>query len=285
MYMLTSWISQNEMWLLWGFALLISSIGFYRPLYFINIGYAFAIVAMVVVTAFLQAGNFTTVPVLQNAFLMIWGLRLGLYLVRREFQAAYRKRSARTHQRFAGLSWALRIVIWIGVSILYVLMFTPSLFRVTSSPVTTSWLLYISQGVGLFLMAGGLLLETVADRQKAKFKTANPRQYCDVGLYRWVRCPNYFGEIVFWVGNWVVGLVFYGTLLHWVLSTVGVLLLVLIMMGSTKRLEKTQNEQYGDRPEYQQYIRTVPVLFPFVPLYSLKELQGQDIRWCGKFPI
>jgi len=54
---------------------------------------------------------------------------------------------------------------------------------------------------------------------------------------------------------------------------VGAVCIVLIMMGSTKRLEYAQDERYGDRPEYQQYIQVVPVLFPYVPVYSLKKIR------------
>ena len=45
------------------------------------------------------------------------------------------------------------------------------------------------------------------------------------------------------------------------------------MIGSTKRLEKSQGERYGALPEYQDYIRRVPVLFPFVPVYTLQNVR------------
>ena len=45
------------------------------------------------------------------------------------------------------------------------------------------------------------------------------------------------------------------------------------MMGSTKRLEKQQDGRYGQQPAYQEYVRSVPVLFPFVPIYSLKNVR------------
>ncbi|MBN1873299.1 MAG: DUF1295 domain-containing protein [Anaerolineae bacterium] len=261
------------MLLLLGVALVITSIGFYRLLYFINIGYAFAIVGMVIVTLIRYVGNLSLVSVLQNVFLILWGLRLGIYVTKREFQAAYSKQKREIHEGLAGVPWGIKIVIWVSVSILYVLMFLPSLFRLIELPETTSWILHFSQGAGLFLMGSGLILEAIADKQKSDFKAVHPKQYCDVGLYRWIRCPNYFGEILFWVGNWVVGIMFYTTSIQWIASLIGVICIVWIMMGSTKRLEKAQDGRYGDRPEYQQYIRSVPVLFPFVPVYSLKEIR------------
>jgi len=48
---------------------------------------------------------------------------------------------------------------------------------------------------------------------------------------------------------------------------------VLIMMGSTKRLEGKQEERYGDREDYQRFIKKVPVLFPLLPIYSLKSVR------------
>ena len=274
-----NWLGQNagslyfEMLILLSLALVTSSIGFYRLLYFINIGYAFAIIAMVITTIIRQFENLSFVSVLQNALLLLWGLRLGIYLVKREYQTAFQKLNNETHQGLAGVPWGARIAIWLSVSTLYVLMFAPSLFRLIAMPEKTSWLTSLSQGIGLLLMIGGLLLESVADKQKSDFKAEFPKQYCNAGLYRWVRCPNYFGEIIFWVGNWVVAIMFYTTPMKWVVSLIGAICIIWIMMISTKRLEKAQNKRYGDQVEYQQYIRSVPVLFPYIPVYSLKSIR------------
>ncbi len=81
-----------SMWLiLLGLALLISAVGFYRVVYFISIGYAFSIVAMAVVSVLVLRQNLTWAAALQNLLLVIWGLRLGIFLVQRELQPAYGK--------------------------------------------------------------------------------------------------------------------------------------------------------------------------------------------------
>ena len=260
--------------LLFATALVISSIGFYRLLYFINIGYAFAIVGMIVLVLTRHFGNLSLASGLQNLFLAIWGLRLGLYLVQREFKAgAYDKYKNETHASLAKIPFGVKIAIWISVSILYVLMFSPNLFRLTEPATFTAWPFYLVQGIGLLLMGGGLALEWLADKQKSDFKAERPRDYCDIGLYRLVRCPNYLGEITIWVGSWVVGIPFYTTPAHWIISLLGMIFIILIMMISTQRLEKAQDDRYGDRTAYQAYIRTVPVLFPFLPIYSLKKVR------------
>ncbi len=277
--MLLNWLDLRlgyvsiEMLLLFGLALVISSIGFYRVVYFISIGYAFSIVAMGIITPIRHLESLTWALALQNIFLVLWGIRLGFYLVQREVRESYRKELKNIHQRTAGMSWMIKVLIWVSVSLLYVLMFSPSLFGLIALPGSSSRIYDLTQIAGLLLMGGGLVLEALSDKQKSDFKAKFPEKYCNVGLYRWVRCPNYLGEIIFWLGNWVMGIMIYDTPLRWVAGLIGIACIVLILMGSTKRLENTQDERYGDQPEYQNYIRTVPVLFPFVPVYSLKNVR------------
>lgn len=88
-----------EMSLLLALALVISSIGFYRVVYFISIGYALSIVAMAVVAPLKHFENLTWALAFQNSFLAIWGIRLGIYLVQREFRTSYRNELKNIHQR------------------------------------------------------------------------------------------------------------------------------------------------------------------------------------------
>ena len=256
-----------------GLTLLISAIGFYRVVYFVSLGYAFSIVAMAMTAPILLRDHLTWAAVAQNVLLILWGLRLGLYLLRRESSASYRTELTDVQRRGAGLTAPRKVLIWLGVSLLYVAMFSPSLFHLAGISILPARLAGVIQVVGLLIMISSLTLETLADRQKSRFKTQSPGQFCNVGLYRLSRCPNYLGEIVFWVGNWVAGLVFYASLPMAILSLIGLACIILIMMGSTKRLERMQGERYGHRPDYQSYVASVPILFPFVPVYSLQRIR------------
>ena len=66
-------------------ALVISSIGFYRVVYFISIGYAFSIVARAVLGPVRYFENLAWTAALQNILLVLWGMRLDIYLVQREY--------------------------------------------------------------------------------------------------------------------------------------------------------------------------------------------------------
>lgn len=258
-------IPQLTPWL-FGLTLLISASGFYRTVYFISIGYAFSVAAMAVTTLLAFRQDLAWFNLLQNVCLAMYGLRLGTYLLRREAKSAFSKERENITRRTADLTFGRKIPMWIGVSLLYVMMFSPSLFSLTTAPRVPAPAATVFQLLGLAFMFGGLGLEALADAQ-------NPRQYCDVGIYRWIRCPNYFGEIMLWIGNWVLGFVFYTSTLQWIASFVGLVCIVLIMMGSTKRLEQAQDDRYGAQPAYQKYTRSVPVLFPFVPVYTLKHVR------------
>lgn len=267
-------LSLHLMLVLFGLALIVSAVGFIRVVYFISVGYAFSIVAMAVATMILLRQNLTGASALHNLLLAFWGLRLGIFLLRRELQPAYGTELAATHQRTRGMPWSRKAIIWVGVSLLYVLMFSPSLFSsMAPTAVVSAPLTGLVQWLGLAIMVAALVLESLADRQKSAFKAQFPRQFCDTGLYKWVRCPNYLGEILFWLGNWVAALIFYTTVFRWAASLIGLICIVLIMLGSTKRLEAQQNERYGNRPEYQTYVRTVPILIPLIPVYSFRNLR------------
>lgn len=259
--------------LLFGCTLLISALGFYRVVYFISIGYTFAITAMAVITPILFYKQLTWVSVLQNGLLLLWGLRLGIYLIRREMRKSYRQQIKNTQQATSEVKGGRKALVWLVVSILYVLMFSPSLFNLISPPTNATWISNITQAAGLLIMCGGLLVESFADKQKSAFKTLFPKKFCSIGLYQWVRYPNYLGEIIFWVGSWVAALSAYNSVAQWISGLIGTIAIVLIMMGSTKRLEASQGERYGNMPEYQEYIRSVPVLYPYVPLYTLKHIR------------
>ena len=88
-----------------------------------------------------------------------------------------------------------------------------------------------------------------------------------------MRFPNYFGEMVFWFGVWISAMSAYQSLLAWVLCGIGFVCIELVMLGSSRRLELKQTGRYGADAAYQAYARQTPILFPLLPLYSLRNLK------------
>ena len=134
-----------------------------------------------------------------------------------------------------------------------------------------TYLWFISVGYGLSIAAIGVALEAMADLQKSAAKRRNSRRFVDTGLYSFVRCPNDLGELLIWVGMLLTGTTALKGAWQWVLALLGFAMIVWIMFSGARRLELRQDKNYGADPEYQKYVRTVPILIPFVPLYSVKK--------------
>ena len=76
-------------------------------------------------------------------------------------------------------------------------------------------------------MCCGICIEALADKQKSDAKKKNPNKPAMTGLYKYSRCPNYFGEILFWTGAIVSGI---GALKGWQwLIAAGTLVLVALL--------------------------------------------------------
>ena len=74
--------------------------------------------------------------------------------------------------------------------------------------------------------------------------------------------------MLFWTGVLISG----ANILHgwqWLPALLGYIGIVFVMFSGARRLELRQNKSYGADPEYQAYVKSVPILLPFVPLYSV----------------
>jgi steroid 5-alpha reductase family enzyme len=251
-------------------SLLISTLGFRRVFYFVSICYAFSIAAQSVAMALLHWETLSGWVLLQAILLLIYGLRLGVFLLVRERSPGYQKQLDNIGERTAKVKGGLKIAIWLGVSLLFTALFMPALLTMSAQ---SQGLALWSVPAGVLVMLAGLVLETWADWQKFRFKSQYPQRYCDVGFYRWVRCPNYFGEMSFWFGVWLSGVAVYQSALAWLLCTAGLLYIEVLMTAAARRVELKQDERYGTETAYQHYAQTVPVLFPLLPLYSLRSLK------------
>ena len=63
-------------------------------------------------------------------------------------------------------------------------------------------IIYVCCGFIVCIIA--VTIQFIADKQIHDFRAANPGKYCNVGLWKHGRHPNYFGEILFWWGIWIM---------------------------------------------------------------------------------
>ncbi len=247
--------------------LTVTALGFKRVEYFVSLGYAASIAVQAIVFPLLYRDTIRDLALVQSGLLLAYGLRLGTFISLRRHVPSFQKQQAENTARGAKVGGLLKIAIWVVVSLFYVLLFLPALHTMSAQ---AGGLALASVPVGLVLMAIGLGLEAGADWQKSRFKKQNPSRFCDKGLFSVVRFPNYFGEMVFWLGVWVSAMSTFRTVSAWGLGSLGFLGIVMVMFGAARRLELKQGKSYGSDAAFEVYSHKVPILIPFLPVYSLR---------------
>jgi steroid 5-alpha reductase family enzyme len=251
-------------------ALIFCSVGFYKFVYFMSVGYGLAVAAIGVTLLVFGFNDYSTMGIVLGSVLMIvYGFRLAGFLMYRELKnGAYKKVLADASTGTTTLSFPIKVLMWGGMALLYVLQTSPLFFRLDNM-VNDNTFIY----AGCAISALGIVIETLADIQKSNQKKVRSDMVATKGLYSVVRCPNYLGEILFWTGVFVEGITAYANILQFIFSFVGYILILYVMVDSAKRLEIKQNKNYGSKDEYWEYANNTPILFAFIPLYHLSKVE------------
>lgn len=211
------------------------------------------------VTALLLAPAPDARALLVATLVAAWALRLGSFLFRRIRQDGSDGRFDRIKPDFLRflMAWTLQ-GLWVFLT------FACGLAVLTSER---------SLPLGGFALLGALLwlagfgVEVTADRQKRAFRRddANDGRFIEQGLWAWSRHPNYFGEIVLWLGIALIALpVLDGWRLVTLISPVFVYVLLTRISG-VPLLEARARRRWGDDPAWRAYTRRTPALWPRPP--------------------
>ena len=213
----------------------------------------------VTLVAVLLAGDLDLRSTLVAAMVMVWALRLSLFLFRRIAKAGKDDRFDQIKTK------PLRFLMAWTLQGLWVLLTAAAALAVITGGAREP--LGVVGIVGIAIWAAGMLIEIVADRQKSNFK-ANPDnagRFINVGLWAWSRHPNYFGEIVLWIGMAIVAVpVLQGWQWATLISPVFVAFLLMKVSG-VPLLEAKADKRWGGEDDYEDYKRRTPVLVPKPP--------------------
>ena len=194
--------------------------------------------------------------ILLAALVIIWAIRLGSFLFGRIKKAGKDDRFDEIKPSFIRF-----LNVWTIQGLWVTFTMAAALVAITT---TTRKELDIFAIVGFLVWAFGFAFEVIADSQKSRF-SANPSnkgKFIQTGLWSRSRHPNYFGEIVLWIGVAIIALpVLQGW--QWValISPLFVTLLLTRVSG-VPLLEKKADKKWGGQEDYESYKKRTPVLIP-----------------------
>ena len=189
-------------------------------------------------------------------YVMVWALRLGIYLFRRVRNDGKDVRFEKPKRHFF---WFLQY--WMGQALWVSLTACAAIIAILSSEEDT---LPVLAMVGMALWLSGFTIESISDYQKRAFrKENNPNEaFIHTGLWARSRHPNYFGEITLWTGIAVIALNTLTGIEYFTLVSPVFVYILLTRMSGVNLLERIADERYGHLEEYQRYKRNTPVLVP-----------------------
>ena len=201
------------------------------------------------------------VPLTALVLVIIWALRLGGYLFWRILHIKVDHRFDGRRENFIsfGSFWFLQ-----AVTVAIVML---PLYGIVTAAHRAPGLNPLVHVPLIILYILGLLIESVADFQKYRFKIRpeNRNSFMRAGLWKYSRHPNYFGEILLWWSIALMGAPLFSGL-EW-LYLVGPLFITLLLLfvSGIPLLEKSAEKKWGSDPEYRAYRDTTSILIPLAP--------------------
>ncbi|MBH5321157.1 DUF1295 domain-containing protein [Aurantiacibacter sediminis] len=207
-----------------------------------------------------------TVAFLLCGMTVLWGVRLGIHLLRRFLgggeDSRYRKILPDPDNR---VKYALTALwkVWLLQAVLIMLVSSPAQLGILRAGAEASIGLLMIAGLMLYLV--GLFFEWVGDWQLARFKAdpANDGEVMNQGLWRYTRHPNYFGDACVWWGIWLVVAGVDFTTALWTVAGPVFLTFTLVKWSGAAMTEDGMRDKYGD--EFKRYVERTSAFIPMPP--------------------
>jgi len=220
-------------------------------------GVGFVLLAVVY---FVTTDGFLGRKILITTLVAVWGLRLSLYILRRNWGKPedYRYRAFR--EKAGARFW------W--VSFFQVFLLQGVLLWLISAPILAAQFygspdeLTAVDVLGALVWGVGLFFEAVGDWQLARFKAdpASKGKVMDRGLWRYTRHPNYFGDATVWWGHFVIAA---GTVDGlWTVFGPILMTVLLLRVSGVALLERAQVQT---KPQYRAYVESTSAFLPRFP--------------------
>lgn len=189
------------------------------------------------------------------ALVAIWALRLSVYLAHRNWNAPedHRYRAIRARNE-PGFVWKSLYLVFGLQAVLAWVVSAPVGASIRADDAGLGWL----DVLGIVIVVFGIVFQTIADGQLARFKRApaNTKRVLDTGLWRYTRHPNYFAEFCIWWGFYLLALAVGA---WWTVFSPLLMTVLLLRVSGVALLEKDIGER---RPGYRDYMESTNAFFP-----------------------
>ena len=229
----------------WGFSLYYKNVSVYDPYWSV------APPVMFTLWAFYKSA-FTLPVILLLIAVWYWGIRLTCNWAY-TFKGLAHEDWRYTRYRETQSPFFFQVINFFGLNMMpTVLVFVTmlpgfGLFETTVAANILTW-------IGFAICVLAATLQLVADTQIHRFREQHPGQYCNVGVWKHGRHPNYLGEISMWWGVWTMYASIYG--LDW-LMLAPVAMTALFLFISIPMMERRQLQ---NKPGYAEYRKNTRML-------------------------
>lgn len=215
-----------------------------------------SIIIFAIQQKYIQIHSIDIYSLVLSLLISIWTLRLGIFLF-------YRVLKVGEDIRFKDVkNNALQFFVWFSISSLWVSLTTMAAMNVITSKNYNQDLTLLYIGTIIWII--GFLFEIISDYQKIKFKNnaSNKNKFIDSGLWSISRHPNYFGEIILWIGIYIITLPSTSGLEYLGIISPLFVIILLNKVSGINLLEASADKKWGSSNEYQKYKKITPRLIP-----------------------
>ena len=213
----------------------------------------------------LTTENPTALSYVIVAFVTVWGLRLSIRLLKRNYGKPEDFRYAQWRKEWGNnvvLIAFFRVFMVQGIINFIVGSGAYALIKYNEFSFGLSHQVLVY--AGLLIALSGLFFEVIGDEQLRKHIAKGTRSLLQSGLWSITRHPNYFGEILIWVGIYISAITLLFTnsvspIYYIALALSPIIMSTVLLKVSTPLLEKNM-EKYD---AWDEYTKKVPMIFPW----------------------
>ena len=191
-----------------------------------------------------------------STFIIIWSLRLGIFLFLRIKKAGKDRRFNEIKKSFSWFFMTFSVSgMWVTICSICALTGIANGIIFSSTTI-----------IGIIIFIIGFTIEIIADSQKTKFRANddNKDKFISSGLWKYSRHPNYLGEIILWLGISLISFSSLEGFQYITLISPIFTYLLLVNVSGINFLEKSGEKKWGHLESYKKYLKETPRLFGFL---------------------